>query len=82
MLALVLVALPGLVFGQEIPDMTRGVVDAHILPRFENLAQQSKHLANTAHADCRTNPHSCARHTPRLLTHGWPPRICGLDLPK
>ena len=54
MLALVFVALPGLVFGQEIPDMTRGVVDAHILPRFENLAQQSKHLANTAHADCRT----------------------------
>ena len=42
MLALVFVALPGLVFGQEIPDMTRGVVDAHILPRFENLAQQSR----------------------------------------
>ncbi|HBR63513.1 MAG TPA: peptidase M75 [Rhodobacteraceae bacterium] len=53
-IAIACAVLPSLVFGQEIPDRTRGVVHAHILPRFESLAHQSEHLANTAVADCST----------------------------
>ena len=53
-IAIACAVLPSLVFGQEIPDRTREVVHAHILPRFESLAHQSEHLANTAVADCST----------------------------
>ncbi len=51
-LTLTLVAAPVLALADTASDMIEGIVGIHIVPRFETLAERSKHLSDVAAAEC------------------------------